>query len=98
FIEPTNGNETALGYDLAFQPSIHDLLEQAQKEGGAAVSGPLTLQYYKSMKIAVLAAMPVYFPEFGPASLAESYRQNQSYVIAVFIIDELMSTIAERAP
>jgi len=98
FIEPTNGNETALGYDLAFQPSIHDLLEQAQKEGGAAVSGPLTLQYYKSMKIAVMAAMPVYFPEFVPSTLAERKRQNQGYVIAVFIIDELMNAIAERAP
>jgi PAS domain S-box-containing protein len=98
FIEPTSGNETALGYDLAFQPSINQLLTVARKEGGAAVSGPLTLQYYKSLKTAVMAAMPVYFPEFVPVTQAERERQNQGYVIAVFIIDELMKSVSSRVP
>ena len=40
--------------------------------------------------------MPVYFPEFVPASKAERIRQNQGYVVAVFIIDELMRSIMER--
>jgi PAS domain S-box-containing protein len=98
FIEPTSGNETAIGYDLAFQPSIRELLLDAQDDAGAAVSGPVKLQYYKSLKTAVMAAMPVYSPDFVPRTKDERAKQNQGFVIAVFNIDELMTAISDSVP
>ena len=98
FIEPMVSNEVPLGYDLASQPAIQNLLLRAHIEGGAEVSGPILLPYKKALKTGVLAAMPVYFPEFVPATREERMRQNQGYVVAVFIIDELMKAIAARTP
>ena len=98
FIEPFAGNELALGYDLASPPSVQDLLSRTHREGGAEVSGPLRIPYKQRVRIGVLAAMPVYFPDFVPASQQARLDQNQGYVVAVFIIDELMRAIAERAP
>ena len=96
FIEPMAGNEQTLGYDLASQASVEDLLHRADNVGGAEVSGPVHLPYNQAVKTGVLAAMPVYFPDFAPATPAERMRQNQGYVVAVFIIDELMRAIDLR--
>lgn len=98
FIEPLTGNELALGYDLSSHPSVQNLLLRTHEVGGAEVSGPLHLPYNHTVKTGVLAAMPVYFPDFEPASQEERVRQNQGYVVAVFIIDELMRAIAARTP
>jgi signal transduction histidine kinase/CheY-like chemotaxis protein/sensor domain CHASE-containing protein len=98
FIEPLAGNELTLGYDLASHPSVQNLLLRTHEVGGAEVSGPLHLPYNQTVKTGVLAAMPVYFPDFEPASHEDRIRQNQGYVVAVFIIDELMKAIATRTP
>jgi two-component system cell cycle sensor histidine kinase/response regulator CckA len=98
FIEPLAGNELTLGYDLASQASVQNLLARTHEVGGAEVSGPLRLPYDQTVKTGVLAAMPVYFPDFEPASRDDRIRQNQGYVVAVFIVDELMKAIAGRTP
>jgi signal transduction histidine kinase/ActR/RegA family two-component response regulator len=98
FIEPLAGNEMTLGYDLASQSSVQNLLFRTHEVGGAEVSGPIRLPYKQSVKTGVLAAMPVYFPDFSPASREDRMKQNQGYVVAVFIIDELMQSIANRTP
>jgi PAS domain S-box-containing protein len=98
FIEPLAGNEPALGYDLASQASIQNLLLRTHEEGGAEVSGPLYFPYKQNLKTAVLAAMPVYFPEFVPASREARVQQNQGYVVAVFIVEELLKALAARTP
>ena len=96
FIEPLAGNELAMGYDLASHPAVKDLLLRTHEVGGAEVSGPIWLPYQQSVKIGVLAAMPVYFPDFVPPSREERLRQTQGFVVAAFIIDELMKTILAR--
>jgi PAS domain S-box-containing protein len=98
FIEPLTGNELALGYDLASQPSVQDLLQRTHQVGEAEVSGPLQMPYQQNVKIGVLAAIPVYLPDFVPVSREERLRQNQGYVVAAFIIDELMKAIGARTP
>ena len=96
FIGPTRGNETALGYDLGSQPSIRQLLKAAQDDGGAAVSGPLSLPYERIPKTAVMAAIPVYFGDLVPQTKEERAKQIRGFVIAVFNIDELMQVISDR--
>lgn len=98
FSEPMAGNELPLGYDLACQSAIQNLLARTHLEGGAEVSGPIPLPYKGALKTGVLAAMPVYSPEFVPPTREERIRQNQGYVVAVFIIDELMKAITARTP
>jgi signal transduction histidine kinase/CHASE1-domain containing sensor protein/CheY-like chemotaxis protein len=98
FLEPLAGNELALGYDLASLPAIRDLLLRTHEDGGAQVSGPVRLPYQGAVKLGVLAAMPVYGPEFVPGSREERLRQTQGYVIAAFVIDELLRAIAARTP
>jgi CHASE1-domain containing sensor protein len=92
------GNELALGYDLGSQPPIQNLLFRTHEVGGAEVSGPLRLPYNQTVKMGVMAAMPVYSPDFVPDSTAERVQQNQGFVVAVFIIDELMRAITARTP
>jgi hypothetical protein len=57
-------------------------------------AAPTSLPRY--FKTGVLAVMPVYFPEFLPRSPEARLSQNQGYVVAIFIIDELMQRIANR--
>jgi PAS domain S-box-containing protein len=98
FVEPLAGNELAMGYDLASHSAVENLLLRTHEVGGAEVSGPIRLPYQQTVKIGVLAAMPVYFPDFVPVSREERLRQTQGYVVAVFIIDELMKAILARTP
>lgn len=98
FLDPLAGNEMALGYDLSSQASTTNLLPGTHADGGAEVSGPLFFPYNKTFKTGVLAVMPVYYPEFVPATREQRIEQNQGYLVAVFIIDELMKAIADRTP
>ncbi len=98
FIEPMAANLVPLGYDLASQPAMENLLLRTHLEGGAEVSGPLPLPYHKSIRTGALAAMPVYLPDFVPVSRDSRIQQCQGYVFAVFIIDDLMKSIAARTP
>lgn len=97
FIEPFAGNEVALGYDLSSQPAMQDLFHRTYEVGGAEVSGPVHLPYRGKVKTGVVAAMPVYFPDFSPATKEERIRQTRGFVVAVFIVDELMNALAARA-
>src|SRR5690242_598640 len=94
FIEPLAGNQVALGYDLASQPAMQNLLLRTHQVGAAEVSEPVRLPYHGKVKTGVVAAMPVYYPEFAPATTEERIRQTQGFVVAVFIIDELMNALA----
>jgi len=96
FIEPLANNEMAVGCDIASEPALRSLLLRTHHEGGAEVSGPLRLPYHGGFKTGVLAVMPVYLPEFLPGSPEARLIQNQGYVVAIFIIDELMQRIANR--
>lgn len=98
FVEPMIGNESLLGYDLASHPAIQNLLSRTHEVGETEVSGPLALPYNQSIKTGVLAAMPVYFPDFVPGSRPERIQQNQGYIVSVFLVDELMRAIASRTP
>jgi PAS domain S-box-containing protein len=97
FIDPLAGNEVALGYDLASEPSVAELVHRAQRAGETEVSAPVELPYRQALHMGVLAAIPVYAPDFAPSTAAARSSQLQGFVVGVFIIDELLNAIESRS-
>lgn len=89
YLEPLEGNETALGFDPGEKGvQRFKAIQQAIKTGNAAASDVMTLIQDKHQKHAILVFVPIMEHELN--SLAGNHIH--SLVEGVYVIDELVNT------
>jgi PAS domain S-box-containing protein len=62
YVEPLAGNESALGYDLASEPTRREALTAAIRTGMATATNPITLVQEPSDPFGILVYQPFYTP------------------------------------
>ncbi|WP_404356595.1 EAL domain-containing protein [Methylotuvimicrobium sp. KM1] len=99
FLEPLEGNEKALGYDIFVNPIASSAVENARDRGVPAVTGKLKLvQDGHADKSGIVIYSPVY-ERFQPVDTIESRRLHFKGVAAtVFRIDDLVSIVLSNLP
>jgi len=60
FNEPMTANRTVFGYDIAFEPARHEVLERARDTGLPQVSAPVQLIQGQHAELGLLIRLPVY--------------------------------------
>lgn len=90
FIEPSSGNEQAIGFDLASEPNRRDALQRAAETRTLAMSGPVTLVQEPVQQQAVLMALPT----FGPSAAGPD--ELLGYFTGVLRVGDLLSTAMSR--
>jgi PAS domain S-box-containing protein len=91
YMEPYTGNEAALGFDLASEPSRLAALAQARDDSTAKATGRVLLAQEKDRQYGFLIAMPVY-KKATPTDSVASRRENlQGFMLGVFRVGDLLS-------
>ncbi len=80
YLEPYQGNEAALGYDVSSCGTRSEALKKANETGSASTTKTISLIQGKGDRHGLLIFNPVHDPE----------RQIQGYVTGVFQIDEIL--------
>jgi sigma-B regulation protein RsbU (phosphoserine phosphatase) len=94
FIVPVAGNEAALGFDLASEPTRDDALAVAAATGQAAISGMVRLVQEQGTSMGFLLAVPVFR---APRDEGGS-RQLSGFATGVFRVDDLLAAAVPNGP
>ncbi|MBF0553994.1 MAG: response regulator [Nitrospirae bacterium] len=90
YIQPYEGNETYLGYDIASNPKRRVALELARDSGAIVFSRLTLLSQVRENKSFCIAILPIYDNEKISVTL-ESRRENlQGFIVVVLRIDNIV--------
>ncbi len=96
YVEPMAGNEGALGFNMASDPTRLSALELARDSGQPVATPPLELVDDRTGSAGVLLVAPLFD---GDASRLFDRRQNVSgYVIAVFHVEAMLGESLAALP
>jgi PAS domain S-box-containing protein len=90
YLESYAGNETALGFDLASDPTRLEALRQARDTGEPAATGRVTLVQETGQHADVLVVLPIYRTGRLPTTAEERHEQLHGYVLGVFRIEDIV--------
>lgn len=94
FVEPYEGNERVLGFDLASDEVMREVLEEARDSGEMLVSKRITQQRMEGEPYAYTLLQPVYHGDVVPQTVAARRKLLEGYAIGVFrladFIDEAL--------
>ncbi len=88
FVEPVEGNERVLGFDLGSDRLRREAMERAAATGQPTLTDPISLVQGRSESTGMLAFLAV-FGE-GSASAAPQDSQLRGFVVTVFDINDLL--------
>jgi PAS domain S-box-containing protein len=91
------GNERALGFDAASDPTRREALNQARDTGKPTASDPLTLIQDVQREGGFVIFLPLYKPGRPQNSLQERRLNLQGYVSGAFRIRDIMNTALKGA-
>lgn len=96
YIEPYTGNDQALGFDIASDPSRRAALERARDTGSPAATPGIRLVQERGEQSSVLILMPVYEGGGRPDTVEERQRTLRGYATGVLRLgDALRSALAD---
>ncbi|MBI4202759.1 MAG: CHASE domain-containing protein [Chloroflexi bacterium] len=84
FVEPRQGNEIVLGYDLGSDAALLGALEQARDTGEAFATGPVQLLQGPAQQLGFLVAVPVYEKGRSLSTVEERREGLQGFALGVF--------------
>ena len=94
YLEPMQGNEAAVGFDLSLTPARQTALNQARDLGGLLASEPIKLLQEAGRNLGILVFHPVYD---GPFDSLESRRQNlKGFALGVYRVGAIFVAALEK--
>ncbi|MBF0368389.1 MAG: CHASE domain-containing protein [Magnetococcales bacterium] len=100
YVEPYQGNEKALGFDLGSSSTRLEALNQARDSGLPSVTGRVVLVQASDVQAyGFLVLSPIYQPDALITGVAERRRHLKGFVLGVFRIGPLVeASLAQLAP
>jgi len=92
FVEPYQGNELALGFDLASNPVRLDAMEKARDSGRMIATARITLVQESTSQFGFLIFQPIYRNDATVDTLQSRRNNLQGYSLGVFRIGEIVKT------
>ncbi|WP_262965484.1 PAS domain S-box protein [Methylobacter psychrophilus] len=98
FIEPYQGNEKVLGFDIYSNAIRREAVERARASGEITLTARIMLVQEQSRGYGVLAIMPVYAQGRAHQSLEERRQHVTGYLVAVFKIEAIIAATLKASP
>jgi PAS domain S-box-containing protein len=89
YVEPYAGNESALGYDVASDPTRHEALVRARDHDGLAATARVVLVQETGEQYGTLLFLPR-FAAPSPRTLEERRQTLTGFVLGVFRVDDML--------
>ena len=86
YVEPLEGNETALGFDLASDPTRLKTLQESRDTGKPLATKKVTLIQSDQSEVGVLIFAPFYGNHGTPETLAERKSQLKGFIVEAYRI------------
>ncbi|HXI71210.1 MAG TPA: CHASE domain-containing protein [Verrucomicrobiae bacterium] len=96
FIEPLNGNDSALGYDLDSDARRLVSLQQARDTGLPVATAPIRLAQEHDGKKGFLVLLPVYQGKSLPDTAAGRRERLAGFAVAVFRVINLVDDVFQQ--
>ncbi len=96
FVEPLEGNEAALGFDLASNPARREALERARDTGTIVASRSITLAQETGNQKRLLTFAPVYGGAGVPQTIEERRERLTGFALGVFRIGDIIERAFEN--
>ena len=90
YLQPLEGNERALGYDLASDQIRRTALNTARDTGRVSASGRIRLVQENKNQFGFLVFLPLYQTDTIPITVAERRRRLQGYLLGVFRVSDVV--------
>ncbi|MBF0486560.1 MAG: CHASE domain-containing protein [Nitrospirae bacterium] len=90
FIEPYEGNEMALGFNIASDPTRYESLVKARDIAQAVTTAPIALVQEKQGQPGFLIFAPVYMAGLPNDTVVERQRNLKGFVLGVFRVSDLV--------
>ena len=90
FIEPIEGNEYALGFDIYSDKTRRAAINQAKDSGEITLTAGLRLVQEEGSQSGILALMPIYRHSATIKNLEDRRRLIKGYVVAVFRMGDIV--------
>ncbi len=91
YLEPEEGNGSAVGFDIASDPTRLEALARARASGEPSVTSPLRLVQEAGEQSGILLVAPV-FGRAGAGVMAAATPPLRGYVVAVFRMGHVVET------
>jgi signal transduction histidine kinase/ActR/RegA family two-component response regulator len=95
FVEPLNGNERAVGFDLGSNPERRQALEKARDSGSAVGTQRIKLVQETGRQFGFLVFVPAYSTVGVPATLEERREKLTGFALGVFRIGDILESTME---
>ncbi len=92
YAEPTAGNETILGFDLASHPEIRSAIDRSRDTGEMIVTSYAGLTQGNSPEQGLLAIVPIYENSTKPTTLESRRQLLQGFILGVFRGKDIFQT------
>lgn len=92
YIEPYEGNEKALGFDVASDPVRYEALVRARDEGKPVATGRIRLVQEKEGQFGFLIFLPVYKQGLPSDTVEERRRNLEGFAVGAFRAGDLAET------
>ena len=90
YVEPRRGNEAAIGYDLASNPTRKQALDQARDSGEMTATGRITLVQETGLQFGFLTCVPIYGKGQPVGTVSERRRSLIGFGLGVFRLGNLV--------
>jgi two-component system sensor kinase len=90
YVEPLEGNEAALGYDVASDPVRREALELARDTARLHATAPVMLVQEKSEQRGFLVCVPVY--RYEPGSAVDRASALSGFMVGVYRIPDIVES------
>jgi PAS domain S-box-containing protein len=87
FVVPMEGNEAALGFDLASDATRREALEASRETGKMHATAAITLVQELVERNGVVVFLPIYHGE--PMTAADCIAAIRGFIVGVFVIDDI---------
>ncbi|MBW2145654.1 MAG: CHASE domain-containing protein, partial [Deltaproteobacteria bacterium] len=91
YVEPLEGNYTALGLDMASDPILLEAMEKARDTGDAVSTGRITLVYYDAEQYGFMVFMPIYRRGALLGTVDERRTNLSGFAVGVFRIEAVVN-------
>ncbi len=92
YVAPLQGNQPALGFDLASDPQRRAALEKARDSGQMAASARLTLLLSGTQQKGMILFYPLYRPGSDPHTVQDRREQLMGFALGVFRLNDIVDT------
>ena len=96
YMEPMQGNEAALGYDIRSNSVIHEAIKKATDSGKLWITDSIKLVQEKESQAGILMLQPIYKLWVPLETITDRRKYLEGFVVGVIRVGQVIETVLDK--